>query len=108
MDDALALFKRMGSLTFTRINWNLAGSFNLDEFWYVIKVLHLDSWQYAHYILMVLILAVALILSVKKESAVRMAEKIKPGALSTLALAVLLLWCVLGFGGVSSFIYLNF
>ena len=108
VDDALALFKRMGSLTFTRINWNLAGSFNLDEFWYVIKVLHLDSWQYAHYILMVLILAAALVLSMKKESAVRMAEKIKPGALSTLVLAVLLLWCVLGFGGVSSFIYLNF
>ncbi len=108
VDDALALFKRMGSLTFTRVNWNLAGNFNLDEFWYVIKVLHLDSWQYAHYILMVLILAVALILSVKKESAVRMAERIKPGALSTLVLAVLLLWCVLGFGGVSSFIYLNF
>ena len=108
MDDALALFKRMGSLTFTRINWNLAGSFNLDEFWYVIKVLHLDSWQYAHYILMVLILAVALILSMKKESAVRMAEKIKPGALPALVLAVLLLWCVLSFGGVSSFIYLNF
>ena len=108
VDDALALFERMGSLTFTRINWNLAGSFNLDEFWYVIKVLHLDSWQYAHYILMVLILAVALILSMKKESAVRMAEKIKPGALPALVLAVLLLWCVLGFGGVSSFIYLNF
>ena len=106
--DALVLFKRMGSLTFTRINWNLAGSFNLDEFWYVIKVLHLDSWQYAHYILMVLILTAALVLSMKKESAVRMAEKIKPGALPALALAVLLLWCVLGFGGVSSFIYLNF
>ena len=108
MDDALALFSRMGSLTFTRINWNLAGNFNLDEFWYVIKVLHLDSWQYAHYILMVLILATALILSMKKESAVRMAERIKPGALSTLVLAVLFLWCVLSFGGVSSFIYLNF
>ena len=67
VDDALALFKRMGSLTFTRINWNLAGSFNLDEFWYVIKVLHLDSWQYAHYILMVLILAAALVLSMKKD-----------------------------------------
>lgn len=108
IEEALTLFKRMGSFTFTRVNWNLAGNFNLDEFWYVIKVLHLDSWQYAHYILMVLILTAALFLSLKKESAVRMAEKIKPGAVTTLLLAILLLWCVLSFGGVSSFIYLNF
>lgn len=106
--EALMLLKTIISCSFTKINWNLAGYFNLDEFWYVIKVLHIDSWQYAHYILMVLLLLAALLLVFFAKTAVNVADNIKPTVINTFILAVLLVWCVVTFSEVSSFIYFNF
>ena len=91
-----------------RINWDLAGCFNLDEFWYVIKVLHIDSWQYAHYILMVLFLLVAILLIFFAKTAVEISKKIRPTIVSTAIMAVLLVWCIITFSEVSSFLYFNF
>ncbi len=106
--DALALLKTMVSCNFARINWNLAGYFNLDEFWYVIKVLHVDSWQYAHYILMVLMLLAALLIVFFAKSAVTVAGKWKPSLTGSVLMAVLFVWCVLTFSKVSTFLYFNF
>ena len=103
-----SLLKTIGGFSFGRINWELAGNFNLDEFWYVIKVLRIDRWQYAHYILMVLILAAVLFLVFFGRTAVSRAEKAKPGVANALLLAVLFVWSVLSFSGVSSFLYVNF
>ena len=108
LKEALALLKTMISCNFARINWNLAGYFNLDEFWYVIKVLHIDRWQYAHYILMVLMLLFALILVFFAKTAVTVAGKIKPTMGNTVLLAVLFVWCVVTFSEVSTFLYFNF
>lgn len=91
-----------------RVNWDLAGCFNLDEFWYVIKVLHLDSWQYAHYICMVLILIAVLLLVFFGKNAVDYVKTVKPGVVHSLIMAVLLVWSVLSLTGVSTFLYVNF
>lgn len=106
--EALALLQTIGSFSFGRINRELAGCFNLDEFWYVIKVLGLDRWQYAHYILMVLILTAALLLVFFAKTAVSVSKRAKPGARGAFFLAVLFVWSVLSFSGVSSFLYVNF
>lgn len=106
--DGVSLLRKIALCRFGRINWDMAGYFNLDEFWYVIKVLHIDSWQYAHYILMVLILLVALCIVFFTKNAVTAAGKIKPSAVNTLIMAVLFVWCVITFSEVSSFIYFNF
>lgn len=106
--EALALLQTICRLQFGRINWNLAGCFNLDEFWYVIKVLRLDSNPYAHYFLMVLILAAALLIVFFAKTAVTISEKIKPTVFNMLLLSVLFVWCVVTFSKVSSFLYLNF
>lgn len=108
LQEAILLFEKIFAFDFARINWNLAGYFNMDEFWYVIKVLHIDRWQYGHYILMVLMLFVALLIVFFGKKAVDIAENIKPGVWSTFALAVLFVWCVVSFSRVSSFIYVNF
>ena len=107
--------KEAGSLLWTilnrqggRINWELAGCFNLDEFWYVIKVLHLDGWQYAHYICMVMILAGVLLLVFFGKTATDYVKTVKPKLIHSLAMAVLFIWSVLSFSGVSSFLYVNF
>ena len=108
LKEALALLKTIISCNFARINRNLAGCFHLDEFWYVIKVLHLDSWQYAHYILMVLMLLFALLLVFFAKTAVTVSGKIKPTVVNTVLLAVLFVWCVVTFSEVSTFLYFNF
>lgn len=108
LKDAFEMIGRIFSFQFGKINWNLAGCFNLDEFWYVIKVLKLDRWQYGHYILMVLILAAVLLLVFFGRNAVDFVKKVKPNALYTVFLAVLFVWSILSFSGVSTFLYVNF
>ena len=106
--EAVSLLKTIGSFSFGRINRELAGSFNLDEFWYVIKVLRIDRWPYAHYILMVLILTGLLWLVFFGRTAQECAQRVKPTLLHTGAMAVLFLWCIVTFSNVTSFIYFNF
>lgn len=106
--EAVSLIKTIARFSFGRINRELAGCFNLDEFWYVIKVLRLDSWQYAHYILMVLFLTAALMLVFFGKSAVRFVKEVKPGIAWALVMAVLFIWSVISFSGVSTFLYVNF
>jgi D-alanyl-lipoteichoic acid acyltransferase DltB (MBOAT superfamily) len=106
--EALTLLGTILRFQWVRADYSLADYFNRDEFWYVIKVLHIDGWQYAHYILMVLMLAFALILVFAGKPAAVLAEKVKPRVLTSVLLAVLFVWCVLSFSQVSSFIYFNF
>ena len=108
LKEAFRLFSGIFSFRFGGINRELAGCFNLDEFWYVIKVLHIDRWQYAHYILMAVILAAAVCLVFFAETAAAAAERVRPCAFHAAVMAVLLVWCILTFSNVSSFIYFNF
>lgn len=106
--EAAALLKAIISLKGGRINRELAGCFNLDEFWYVIKVLRLDSWQYGHYICMAVILAAVLLLVFFGRTAVDFVKAAKPKMIHALIMAVLFVWSVLSLTGVSSFLYVNF
>lgn len=108
LNEAFTLLKTIVSCKFGRIDRNLAGCFNLDELWYVIKVLHIDNWQYAHYILMVLLLVFALCLVFFAKTAVTVSGKIRPTVVNTVILAVLFVWCVVTFSEVSTFLYFNF
>ncbi len=108
LKEAFGLFRTIFSFQFGKINWNLAGCFNLDEFWYVIKVLKLDGWQYGQYLLMILILTAVLLLVFFGRNAVDFVKKVKPDAVHVVFLAVLFVWSILSFSGVSSFLYINF
>ena len=52
--------------------------------------------------------AAALWLSTRRENAYDAAEDLKLGSVSMLLTAVLLVWCILSFSGISSFLYFNF
>ncbi len=93
---------------YVRVNRNLAGYFNLDEFWYILKVLRLDGWEYGHYILMGAITAFSLLLVFFGKNAAGVADKIKPKPWTAVLFAGAMLWCVLAFSGVSTFLYFNF
>ena len=91
-----------------KLSQDLAECFRLDEFWYVIKVLHLDNYSYSRYILMVLLLAAGLYLAMAGKNAAQLASKLRYRAWSAVVIAVLAVWCVLSFSGVSTFLYFNF
>lgn len=91
-----------------RISLDLAECLQPDEFWYVIKVLHLDNLSFSRYILMFLILAVGLYLSMAGRNAQERVARMKYGPISAMVLVVLAAWCILSFSGVSTFLYFNF
>lgn len=110
--DSVAQGNRLLSILFSgdfaRVNRNLAGYFNLDEFWYILKVLRLDGWEYGHYILMGAITAFALLLVFFGKNAAQAADRIKPKPWTAVLFAGAMLWCVLAFSQVSTFLYFNF
>ena len=94
--------------TVQKVSSELAECFRVDEFWYVIKVLHLDNMSYSRYILRWVILAAGLYLALIGRNAAQRMEKMKYRTGSAVVFAVLALWCVLTFSKVSTFLYFNF
>lgn len=82
--------------------------FNLDEFWYVMKLLHLDRLPYSQMYLCGGITLITLIVVFIAPNADELAERFKPKLWNALVMAGLFLWCVLSLSGVSSFLYFNF
>lgn len=91
-----------------KISAGLAACFQVDEFWYVIKVLHLDNRTYSRYILLWVILGIGIYLSMIGRNAAQRMERVKYRMGSAAFFAVLALWCVLTFSEVSTFLYFNF
>ena len=91
-----------------KISTGLAACFQVDEFWYVIKVLHLDNRTYSRYILLWVILGAGIYLSMIGRNAAQRMERVKYSVVSAVVIAVLTLWCVLTFSEVSTFLYFNF
>lgn len=108
VSQALEVLKKLVSFDFVKVNRNFAESFILDEFWYVIKVLRLDRFDFADYLLMIVMLLVSLLIVFGAKTAVQISEKLKPTIINTVILAVLLTWCILTFSNVSTFLYVNF
>ena len=74
----------------------------------MIKVLHLDNLSFSRYILMFLILGAGLYLSMAGRNANERVARLKYGPVSAAVFAVLAVWCILSFSGVSTFLYFNF
>ena len=91
-----------------KLSSDLAACFQVDEFWYAIKVLHLDNMAYSRYILLWVILALGIYLSMIGRNAAERMERVKYRTGSAAVFAVLALWCVLTFSKVSTFLYFNF
>lgn len=91
-----------------KISLDLAKCLQPDEFWYVIKVVHLDNLSFSRYILMFLLLAAGLYLAMIGRSARERAARLKYGPLSAAVSVILAVWCILSFSGVSTFLYFNF
>lgn len=91
-----------------KVSRMIAEAFNLDEFWYVIKVLHLDQSSNSYFYVMVLLLIACLLFIWFSPNAVQIAKKCRLNAAVVLLAAVLFVWSVISFSGVSTFLYFNF
>lgn len=91
-----------------KLSMELAECFQLDEFWYVLKVLHLDAMTYSRYILMFVMLAAGFYFSMVSRNAAQIAERAKGKMLSAVFVSVVFVWCILSFSQVSTFLYFNF
>lgn len=91
-----------------KLSRGLADCFRVDEFWYVLKVLHLDSLPASPYILMFAIFAAGLYFSMIGKNATERTARLRYKAGEAALLTVLMVWCILSFSGVSTFLYFNF
>lgn len=105
---ALSLFERMARGGFALPTYGIYDAFNLDEFWYVMKVLRMTGLPYSEMYLCVGFLLVSLGLVFFHKNAGEMAERFQAKAGSMVLTAVLFVWCVLSLSGVSTFLYFNF
>ncbi|MCM1154227.1 MAG: MBOAT family protein [Roseburia sp.] len=91
-----------------KLSLELAGCFELDELWYVLKVLHLDNFTYSRYILMFFMLIAGLALAMFSRNAGEITARMKGKAASAVLSGLVFVWCVLSFSQVSTFLYFNF
>lgn len=87
---------------------DLAAEVWLDEFWYVLKVLHLDGMQASQYIIMIVMLGLGLVFAMVTPNASEVAQKSRGKVISCVLLGMIFVWCVLSFSQVSTFLYFNF
>lgn len=86
----------------------VTGVFNLEEFWYAMKILRLDRLPGSELYLCAAFTFFALGVVFFHKNAGEMAERFVPGWYHMVAMAALFLWCVLSLSGVSTFLYFNF
>jgi D-alanyl-lipoteichoic acid acyltransferase DltB (MBOAT superfamily) len=108
ISDAALLFKRMLSGGIRPYYSDFANYFRLDEIWYVFKLTPIVNFNFAWDLCMWLFLAFSIVIVFFGKSAINYAKECKIGIGTTLLTAALLVWCVLSFGGVSTFLYMNF
>jgi len=108
ISDAALLFKRMFSGGIRPYYSDFANYFRLDEIWYVFKLTPIVNFNFAWDLCMWLFLALSIVIVFFGKSAINYAKECKIGILTTFLTALLLVWCILSFGGVSTFLYMNF
>lgn len=108
LEEALILWKRMFTGGIALPAKPIYDAFNLDEFWYVMKILHLTDFTFSPYILMILFTLVILAVTFFGKNVHQLAKEWKMSGLSAVAVAVVFVWCVVSLSGVSTFLYFNF
>ncbi len=108
ISDAVLLFKRMFSGGIRPYYSDFADFFRLDEIWYVLKLTPVVKYNFSWDLCMWLFLAASIIIVFFCKNAISFSGSCKIGVPTTILTVILLLWSVLSFGGVSTFLYMNF
>ena len=108
VSDAMTLFKRMVIGGPKRIASGMSACFQLDELWYVIKVTPIMELSFAWDICLWVFLAAGAGIVFFAPNAFEISKKCRIGIKTTILTAILLVWSIVSFAGVSTFLYMNF
>jgi hypothetical protein len=106
--DAITLLARVFAGGSRRISTNISACFQLDELWYVIKVTPFMKFGFVWNICMWIFLIGSAIIIFFSKNAIEITKNCKIGVKTTLLTALLLVWSIVSFAGVSTFLYMNF
>lgn len=106
--DALTLLKMVFIGGIGPIATPLSSAFQLDELWYIIKVSPVMKLSFAWDFCLWLFLIGSSAMIFFSKNAASFCAKCRIGVRTTLLTAFLLVWCILSFAGVSTFLYMNF
>lgn len=97
-----------GSYGLSQVPLAFAEQFRTPEFFYCLKVLHLDTLPYGAYFLMVAYMAAAWLILLCCRNVNEKLETFRPTGMCSVRIALLFLWCLVSFSEVSTFLYFNF
>jgi D-alanyl-lipoteichoic acid acyltransferase DltB (MBOAT superfamily) len=105
---AMTLFTRMFVGGAKPLATGFSSCFQLDELWYVMKVTPLMKLSFAWDLCLWMFVVFAVVMIFFSQNAIRKARECRIGVWSTLLTALLMIWSIISFGGVSTFLYMNF
>lgn len=108
LKDAVTLIGRMFVGGKKALPSGLTSVFRLDEFWYVIKVTPLMKTSFVWDLCMWLFLIVSAYIIFFRKNALEQIKSVKLSIWTTLVTALFLVWSILSFSGVGTFLYMNF
>lgn len=108
VQDAIALFGRMIFGGVRPFYSTFADGFRLNELWYFIKVTPIVNFSFAWDICLWLFLIFAVVVIFFCRNSLEYIKKCKIGVFTTILTALLLIWCIVSFGGVATYLYMNF
>lgn len=108
LSDAVLLFTRMLTGGKKALGNGLTSVFRLDELWYVIKVTPLMNYKWVWNSCLWLFLIGSAIIIFFGKNAISTTKKLKVNVWTTLFTVILMLWSIVSFAGVGTFLYMNF
>ncbi len=103
---AWKFIKTIFSFKFGGINSNILKAFKLPEFSFLLKYIKIEK-AFPYFILQ-LFFIIALVLILHSKNVHEKMEDFKPSLWKAVITVFLLLWCIISFAGVSTFLYFNF
>ncbi|MDD3368813.1 MAG: MBOAT family protein [Lachnospiraceae bacterium] len=100
--------KRLFTAGWGQVPVTFAEKFQTGEFWYALKIFHLTNLAIGPYLLMIAYFLVAAFLLFGCRNLGERMKTFRPTVISAVVAAGLLLWCLISFSEVSTFLYFNF
>lgn len=110
VSQAVLLIKRLFREGFD-LPWvptNLAACYQMEEFWYPLKILGVDKLPSSQYYMMFALIGAGWLVMLLCKNVNEKMESKSTSVWNAVVCAVLFLWNILSFSGVSSFLYFNF
>lgn len=108
LHDAFRLINEVALFNFGPIQNDIYDIFNLQEFTMVLNGISNSILKNYPCILLVLFFVFTLFITLNSKNSYEKMKKFKPSYIKLITIIILLLWCILSFTGISTFLYFNF